>query len=97
MNHIGVHLITRALRMFFTILPITNTGHSDTASSVIFQHGVLLLAAQCSPSFDSNWGNKTNAVRVGTNYTHNIEFSIKTNVSATHQIVWAGPLNSKIV
>ena len=51
---------------------------------------------QFSPSFDCNWANKTTPLHVGTSYTHDIRFYSKRNVSATHQIVWAGSLNPQI-
>ena len=57
---------------------------------------VGLIQMQCSPSFDCNWANKTTPLHVGTSYIHDIRFYSKGNVSATHQIVWAGSLNLQI-
>ena len=58
---------------------------------------VGLIQIQCSPSFDCNWANKTTPLYVGTSYTHDFGFYSKVNVSATHQIAWAGSLKPQIV
>ena len=99
-------LILRALILFFTILPISNTGSSAAGISTIvqflytklgsfFDNGVQLLATcllglegpqvLCRTKYSLSFWQQTKRPH----YTHNIKFSSKRNVLATHQNVWA--------
>ena len=57
---------------------------------------VGLNQMQCSPSFDWNCGNKMTPLHVVTSYTHDFGFCSQGNASGTHQIAWAGSLNTQI-
>ena len=48
------------------------------------------------PLSTATGANKTTPLYVGTSFTHDIGFYSNRNISATHQIAWAGSLNPQI-